>query len=134
MLKEAGLSHMLDTLDREREQRDHQRDEVLECTCGIRNSRSDVFITKQKKTDQRSAGERAEKHWPGFEYCESWSSLQVGEEFTKWESFVASAERSSSAPQQKEHDERDGEQHESTRPDPKSAIAAVTTYNDAARR
>jgi hypothetical protein len=54
MLKEVSLSHMLDALDRECETRDHQRHEVLECATGIENSRPDIFITKQVKSDECS--------------------------------------------------------------------------------
>lgn len=54
MLKEVGLSHILDALDHECETRDHQRYEVLECAAGIKNSRASMFITKEVKSDEGS--------------------------------------------------------------------------------
>ena len=54
MLKEVRLPHVLDALDHECETRDHQWDEVLECATGIENSRSDMCIAKQVKSDECS--------------------------------------------------------------------------------
>ena len=62
MLKEVRLPHMLNALDHECETGHHQRHEVLECACGIENIRSDIFITKQVDSDERSTGERAKKY------------------------------------------------------------------------
>lgn len=57
MLKKVGLPHMLDALDHECETRDHQRHEVPEGASGIENTGSNVFITKQVKSDQCSTGQ-----------------------------------------------------------------------------
>ena len=56
MLKEVSPPHVLDALDHECETWNHQRHEVLECTSRIEHIRSDVFITKQVKTDECSTG------------------------------------------------------------------------------
>jgi hypothetical protein len=57
MLKEVSLPGMFDALDHERETRDHQRHEVLECAGGIQNSLSNMFVTKQVKSDECRTGQ-----------------------------------------------------------------------------
>ena len=57
MLKKVSLPHILDALDHERETRNHQRHEVLERASRIENIRSDMFITKQVKSDECSTGQ-----------------------------------------------------------------------------
>jgi hypothetical protein len=57
MLKEVSLPGMFDALDHERETRDHQRHEVLECARGIQNGLSNMFVTKQVKSDECRTGQ-----------------------------------------------------------------------------
>ena len=57
MLKEVRLPHLLDALDREGEEWDHQRHEVLECARGIENSGSHMFTAKQVESDESRTGQ-----------------------------------------------------------------------------
>ena len=77
MLKEVRLPHILDALDHECETGNHQRYEILECARGIENVRSDILLTKQIKSDERSTGQRPKKDEVRLKYRELWSSARV---------------------------------------------------------
>ena len=75
MLEEVSLSHIFDALHRECETRDHQRHEVLEGATGIEHSRPDIFRTKQVKSDECGADQRAEKYVARLKYRELLTSV-----------------------------------------------------------
>ena len=70
MLKEVGLSHLLDALNHKCETGHHQRHEILEGASGIEHVRSDMFKTKQVKSDECGTGKRTEKHEARLKYRE----------------------------------------------------------------